>query len=184
MSRNADSRTRAAGEGTVTTAAAVYSLDIYRNLDNLAQGLPDDSPYALQLHQRRAAALHEIFDNARGNVDVVDWGCTDDIEPHELVTILVTAIAAPVLSGALKPMLIEVGKFIAGKIMDKAASDTLTWIVGKFYPKQKTGEILDYYGKTPSGVAFYVPIPTGARGTLQLTMPDGTRSEVTFGNAP
>jgi hypothetical protein len=167
----------------MTTAAPVYSLNIYRNLDDFAKGLLDDSPYTLQLHQRRATALHEIFDGAGNNFDVVDWGLTDDNNPHELITMAVIMIAAPVLSRAATPLLIELGKFIGGKIADKAVSDTLTWIVAKFHPKQQAGEIGDYFGKTPSGTAFYVAVPTGARGTLRLTMPDGTESELMFGQA-
>jgi hypothetical protein len=62
---------------------------IYRRLDNRKEGLPDDSPRALELHNRRKKALHDAFDGIEGLT--IHWGNTDDTVPHEMVVLSVTS---------------------------------------------------------------------------------------------
>jgi hypothetical protein len=50
-------------------------LRVYRRLDNRFEGLSDDSPRALELHNRRKGALHDVLDSQNG-IEVVDWGLT------------------------------------------------------------------------------------------------------------
>jgi len=49
------------------------TLGVFRRLDNRFEGLSDDSPRALELHNRRRDALHEVFEVST-SVAVVDWG--------------------------------------------------------------------------------------------------------------
>ena len=63
-------------------------LIVYRRLDNRLEGLPDDSPQALELHNRRRATLHEVLDGNPGWI-VPHWGKTDDTVPHEWVELVV-----------------------------------------------------------------------------------------------
>jgi hypothetical protein len=59
-------------------------LRVYRRLDNRVEGLGDDSPRAVELHNRRKNALHELLDD-----DPLwrkeDWGLTNDSKAHEYV---------------------------------------------------------------------------------------------------
>jgi hypothetical protein len=50
-------------------------LSVYRRLDNRSEGLPDDSPRGLELHNRRKEALHEAL--VGEGWEVQDWGVTD-----------------------------------------------------------------------------------------------------------
>jgi hypothetical protein len=64
-----------------------YRLDVERTLDNRLKldDWQDQSPLAWEEHRRRAAVLHELFDDD-GDWRVTDWGDTEDQErTHELV---------------------------------------------------------------------------------------------------
>ena len=47
------------------------TLGVYRRLDNRFEGLSDDSPRALELHNRRKDALHAVLD-VEPNIQVTD----------------------------------------------------------------------------------------------------------------
>jgi hypothetical protein len=69
-------------------------LSVYRRLDDRAEGLDARSPYALELHDRRKAALHEALDGVP-EWEVTDWGYTDDNKPHELVDLVIAIVSSP-----------------------------------------------------------------------------------------
>lgn len=56
------------------------TLGVFRRLDNRSEGESDDSPRAVELHNRRKDALHAIF-NQGGPIQVLDWGDTVDERP-------------------------------------------------------------------------------------------------------
>src|SRR5580658_4277545 len=74
-------------------------LSVYRRLDNRAEGLEDDSPRALELHNRRKDALHQALDGI-GAWKIKDWGVTDDTSPHELTEIVLAVVSSPQLHAA------------------------------------------------------------------------------------
>ena len=49
------------------------TLGVYRRLDNRFEGLSDDSPRALELHDRRKDALHAAF-HSDPVFRVKNWG--------------------------------------------------------------------------------------------------------------
>src|SRR5215217_7585024 len=61
-------------------------LGVYRRLDNRLEGLSDDSPRAVELHDLRKDALHEVLDDDPLWI-VEDWGYTNDSKAHEYVTL-------------------------------------------------------------------------------------------------
>jgi hypothetical protein len=65
------------------------SLVVYRRLDNRTENLPDDSPRAIELHEMRRRALHEVLDKVDGPRVVVNWGKTDDTNAHEWVQLVI-----------------------------------------------------------------------------------------------
>src|ERR1051326_2358903 len=71
-------------------------VGVYRRLDNRFEGLPDDSPRGLELHNTRKEALHEVFD-AEESAQVLDWGATGDTHSHEYIELLIGAVATPAL---------------------------------------------------------------------------------------
>jgi hypothetical protein len=94
-------------------------VGVFRRLDNRFENLGDDSPRALELHNRRKEALHEVFDG-RKSVEVIDWGQTDDAQPHEFVEIVVGALAVKVFQPGLK--------FLGQKLAEKACRSRGTFL--------------------------------------------------------
>ena len=97
-------------------------VGVFRRLDNRFENLSDDSPQALELHNRRKEALHEVFDG-RKSVEVIDWGQTDDAQPHEFVEIVVGAPAVKVFRYAVVPGLKFLGQKLAEKAVDEASGE-------------------------------------------------------------
>src|SRR5437762_6626036 len=59
-------------------------LGVTRRLDNRLEGLDDQSPRAVELHERRKRALHDVL-GADAAWVVLNWGDTDDRNAHEFV---------------------------------------------------------------------------------------------------
>lgn len=51
----------------------ILRLRVFRRLDNRAAGLSDASARALELHNRRREALHDVFDD-EPSFKVTEWG--------------------------------------------------------------------------------------------------------------
>ncbi len=117
-----------------------------------------DIEVALQLHNNRKQALHDVFDNQQ-DVQVASWGDTDDSQPHEFVTIAVS-IGATALANHV---LIPAAKFIFEKIADKAIDTVLeksvSWILSKFKKKQVEKTIGRFEIRLPNGTVLFVDNP-------------------------
>ena len=53
-------------------------VGVFRRRDDPFEGLPNDSPRKVELHNRRKEALHEVFDTEKSIV-VLNWGKTDRV---------------------------------------------------------------------------------------------------------
>src|SRR3954447_7928625 len=85
------------------------------------------------LHQARGTALHAVLDDASG-LAVMDWGQTDDENPHEYVEL---AIA---LAGGAFSLMLPVAKSLAQKLLEKAvdrtSSEAIAWVFERLKGKQ------------------------------------------------
>ena len=134
------------------------SLLVYRRLDNRAEGLADDSPRALDLHNQRKQALHEVLDQQSG-VTVLDWGQTDDTAPHERVQIIIAVARSRVFAYAIKPSIQFVAKKLAEKGVDEVSSQLVNWLISELRPKQDSKAILDFQIKLRDGTWINVRPP-------------------------
>lgn len=159
---------------------AQIELGVYRRLDNRPEGLSDDSPRALELHNRRKAALHDVLDGQEAPA-VLDWGDTDDTTPHEYVEVIV-AIGAAALKYAIVPGLKFVAEKLAEKAADEGTSRVVMWFISKLRPKQEADEILDFLIRMPDGTQIHVD-PPGENAEIRLSFADGTLSSMVYGTA-
>jgi ribose 5-phosphate isomerase RpiB len=136
-----------------------------------------DTDVALQLHNNRKQALHDVFDNQQG-IEVADWGQTDDSQPHEFVSIAV-GIGATVVANHV---LIPAAKFIFEKLADKAIDTVLeksvSWILSKFKKKQEEKKIGRFEIRLPNGTVLFVDKPEQG-GKIKFTV-NGKWEEIEF----
>jgi hypothetical protein len=157
------------------------TLGVYRRLDNRFEGLPDDSPRALELHVRRKEALHDIFDNKKGIV-VLNWGDTDDTKSHEWVQLVVGLVGAPVFQYAIVPGLKFVAQKLAEKTVDEATSELVKSVVSWFRPKQEEKKILDFSITLPDKTVVTVD-PPDQNATIHIQFADGKVESITYSGA-
>ncbi len=156
----------------------VVVLGVYRRLDNRFENLADDSPRALELHNRRRDALHSAFDGA-GEIKVVSWGDTNDVKPHEFVELSLAGVAGAVFTYAVVPGLQWLGKKLAEKAVDTALSELAKAVVTKLRPKQEARQLLDFQINLPDGTRISVDPPDG-NATITLTFNDGKISSFNY----
>jgi hypothetical protein len=149
-------------------------LSVYRRLDNRLEGLPDDSPRARELHQLRQRALHEVLDG-EPRLAVLDWGDTDDAQPHELVTILIAVVAQPLVVEGLK----FVGEKLAEKAVEEGASSIVKWLIAKLRPKQAAKQVLDFQIRLPDGTTVSCDPPEGS-GEITINFRDGKLERIQY----
>jgi rhamnogalacturonyl hydrolase YesR len=130
-------------------------LGVYRRLDNRSEGLSDDSPRALELHNLRKDALHAVLDSDPA-IQVMDWGATDDPRPHEYVEIALGAAATAVFQYAIVPGVKWLGLKLAEKAVDTALGELAKAIVAKLRPKQEAKQMLDFIITLPDGTQIAV----------------------------
>ncbi len=147
------------------------TLGVDRRLDNRFEGLTDDSPRALELHNRRKDALHAAFD-ADPVIQVTGWGDTDDLHPHEYVEVLLGAATTAVFKYAIVPGVRWLGLKLAEKAVDTALGELAKAIVAKLRPKQEAKQLLDFIIKLPDGTLIAVDPPDGA-ATITINFADG-----------
>jgi hypothetical protein len=135
-----------------------FTLGVFRRLDNRLEGLGDDSPRALELHNRRRDALHEVFESPTP-VRVVSWGQTDDSTPHEFVELVLYAAATAVFNYAVVPGLKFLGEKLAEATVDHVTSEAVKAAVSWLRPKQAEKEILDVVISLPDGTRIQVDPP-------------------------
>lgn len=146
-------------------------LGVCRRLDNRLEGLGDDSPRALELHNRRRDALHAIFDGDP-TIRVASWGKTDDSGPHEYVEILLGATATGLFHYAIVPGVKWLGARLAEKAVDTALSELVQVVVAKLRPKQQARQLLDIAIRLPDGTRITVDPPDRA-ATITINFRDG-----------
>ena len=148
-----------------------WTLGVYRRLDNRSEGLADNSPRALELHNRRRDALHEAL-GGRGELVVLDWGDTDDVQSHEYVELIIAATGSAVFRYAVVPGLKWLGKKLAENAVDAAASETVKAIVSWLRGTQEAKKILDFTLTLPNGMRVSVDPPDG-RSEISVVLKNG-----------
>jgi hypothetical protein len=141
--------------GGVETRADLF---VYRLLDNRLRGEPDDSPFALELHQRRREALEDAFAQ-NDDIRVVDWGDTKDEESHELVEVVLAAGATAVFKHVVVPGAKLLGEKLIEVGVEKTASEFVKAIFSRLRPKQEAREVSDFSITLPDGAQVQVMAP-------------------------
>ncbi len=157
------------------------TLEVYRRLDNRFEDLSDDSPRALELHNRRKDAMHAVFDSDPV-IRVSDWGDTDDSRPHELVEVALGAAATAAFQYAIIPGIKWLGSKLAEKAVDTALGELAKAIVAKLRPKQEAKELLDFIIKLPDGTQIAVD-PPDRNATITINFADGSVQSLEYSKA-
>src|SRR4051812_25422996 len=109
-------------------------LDVYRRLDNRLRGEPDDSPFALELHNRRRHALEDAFGDD-DDIRVLDWGLTKDDQSHELVEVVVGMVGSAALKHVVVPGLKLLGEKLIDLGAETGAAELVEAVVSRLRPK-------------------------------------------------
>jgi len=152
-------------------------IGVYRRLDNRTEGLDDDSARALELHRRRRDALHSAL-GSDPDLQVVDWGQTDDFCSHEYVELLVASVA-PTFHYLAVPGLIWLGGKLAEKLVDATLSEFVKSIIAKLSPRQQSKEIQDFHINLPDGTSLRLD-PPDMGGSLSVYFVDGSVQSVKY----
>jgi hypothetical protein len=147
-------------------------LGVVRRLDDRIEGLGDDSPLALELHERRKEALHSVF-YVDPDIEVTSWGETDDTRPHEFVEVALSAGAMAVFHYAIVPGVEWLGRKLAEKAVDTAIGELAKAIVSKLRPKQESKQLLDIIITLPDGTQIAVD-PPDRDATIRINFADGS----------
>jgi hypothetical protein len=148
-----------------------FKLWVYRRLDNRSKGLPDDSPLALELHNRRKSALHDALDHGDG-WRVTEWGNTDDTRPHEWVELVLAAISSPQVQALAIPALAFIGRELTKSAVSTTAAEGVKALIARLRPKQDKKEILDFSIHLPDGTRISC-YPKEGDAELNVTLRDG-----------
>jgi hypothetical protein len=141
-------------------------LEVTRRLDNRFENLPDDSPRALELHNRRKSALNDVFHN-EPILRVTDWGLTNDTKPHEYVELILMVVASKIIEPVIITGLKELGKILAEKAVEETTSQFVKWIISKLVRKQKDNQIANFNLKLQNGISINIEPP---QGTSEITV--------------
>jgi hypothetical protein len=151
-----------------------FELSVYRRLDNRLGADPDwtdSSPLAWELHQRRASALHETFDDD-ASLQVLDWGDTDDGErTHELVELMVAAGAAVAAAVPASAILGWIGGVLSSVLSDIAV-DAVKSMIARLKRKQDENQIADFTVRV-GGRDVVSIFPEDRGGEVRVQTPDG-----------
>ena len=118
----------------------------------------NDNDVSLELHQNRAFALHEVFDN-ENEINVLNWGGTDDPGPHEYVSLVIALILPALAKHVVLPAVKYMFEKIADKAIDTIFEKTVSWIVLKMKKKQDERKIGEYHITLPNGTVITVTNP-------------------------
>src|SRR5215218_7049202 len=110
-------------------------IKVYRYLNNREGDPIPSSPESLELHQRRAAALHALFDKEQA-LRVIDWDYTDARESHEYVLLLLELVSRPEVQQVLDPATGFVREVLANATGDLVAA-AVVYILTKLRKPQK-----------------------------------------------
>jgi hypothetical protein len=153
-------------------------VGVFRRLDNRFENLSDDSPRAFELHNRRKEALHEVFDG-RKSVEVIDWGQTDDAQPHEFVEIVVGALAVKVFQYAVVPGLKFLGQKLAEKAVDEASGELVKTVVSWLRGPQEEKKVLDPRITLPDKTVISLD-PPDRYATINILFADGKVESIKY----
>ena len=144
---------------------ARFRLNVDRDLSNRAVGELDDSPMAREAHERRKVALHAALDDS--GIEVLDWGDTDDGDPHELVSLILTFVGGSAVSGLAYQFLADALK---GAVTD-AAKESLIVLTKRLigYMRSKPKAVQDFWIEASSGLT--VGVSSDVR--ITITFPNG-----------
>jgi hypothetical protein len=154
------------------------TLGVFRRLDNRFEGESDESPRAVELHNRRKDALHAIF-GPGAPVQVLDWGDTDDTRPHEFVTLTLASLSGAVFTYAVVPGLKWLGEKLAEKAVDEGASELIKYLVSKLRRPQDAKQFLNFSIQLQNGIQVAVD-PPDRGATIYVSLPDGTRVQFNY----
>ena len=157
---------------------SVLTLGVFRRLDNRFEGQSDDSPRALELHNRRKVALHSVFDGDPV-IRVVDWGNTDDSSSHEFVEIVLCAATTAAFQYLVVPGVKWLGIKLAEKAVDTVLGEFAKAIVARLFPRQEGKELLDFSIKLPDGTQIMVD-PPDRNATITINFVDGSVESVEY----
>jgi hypothetical protein len=133
---------------------------------------------ALEQHNIRKEALHEILDNT-DHIEVVNWGETNDTDSHEFVELILGALGSAVFQYTIVPGLKFIAEELGKQAVDQGTSELVKWIVSKLRPKQEKKEILDYVINLPNGVSFSVD-PPDTSASITFYYPDYQTQEYIY----
>ena len=148
-------------------------LTVWRRLDNRLEGLPDNSPRAVELHVRRARALHDTFDKDPA-WQVTNWDNTDTPEAHEWVLLALTWLAPAVKAAAL-PVAVYIGGRLLEAATDAAVVEPLKDLFSRLFRLQHKKQLQNFEVRLPNGAV----VETTYEGTsVTVTLKDGTHFTV------
>jgi hypothetical protein len=157
-------------------------VGVFRRLDNRFENLSDDSPRAFELHNHRKEALHEVFDG-RKSVEVINWGQTDDAQPHEFVEIVVGALAVKAFRYAVVPGLKFLGQKLAEKAVDEASGELVKAVVSWLRGPQEEKKVLDLRITLPDKTVISVD-PPDRYATINIRFADGKVESINYAQSP
>jgi hypothetical protein len=160
---------------------STITLGVYRRLDNRLEGLPDDSPRALELHNRRRDALHAAFDH-EPLIRVTNWGQTDDKCSHEFVELVLGAAATGVLQYSIVPGIKWLGQKLAEKAVDTTISELAKAVIAKLRPPQQAKQVQDFIVTLPDKTQISV-YPPDQSATITIRFADGAVQEIQYTKA-
>lgn len=155
----------------------MIQVGVFRIFGNELENPVEDNKVALQLHNNRKQALHDVFDNQK-DVEVSDWGQTDDSQPHEFVTIAIGIGATALTNHVLIPAAKYIFEKIADKAIDTVLEKSVSWILSKFKKKQKEKKIGRFEIRLPNGTVLFVDNPEQG-GKIKFTV-NGQWEEIKF----
>jgi len=155
----------------------MIQIGVFRIFGNELEQPLNDNEVALQLHNNRKQSLHDVFDNQK-EIEVLDWGQTDDSQPHEFVSIAIGIGATALTNHVLIPAAKYIFEKIADKAIDTALEKSVSWILSKFKKKQKEEKIGRFEIRLPNGVVLFADKPEQG-GKIKFTV-NGEWQEVEF----
>ena len=153
-------------------------IGVTRRLDNRLQNLPDDSPCAISLHERRRNALHTVLDPIP-TLLVKDWGQTDDRSPHEFIELVLAVTDGAILDVIAGPGLKWLGDQLAALAVDAAALEAARFLIAKLRPKQQSRELLDFVITLPDGTTVRCD-PPGQDATVTVMFASGAKASAIY----
>jgi hypothetical protein len=153
-------------------------LYVYRRLDNRLRGEPDDSAFALELHERRRHALEDAL-GGRNDIEVLDWGLTQDSQSHELVELIIGAAGSAVFNYVMVPGLKLLGEKLIDLGSEKVASELVKAVVSRLRPKQAARELNDFWITLKDGTRIDVQPPDG-QATITISAPQGAAITINY----